>query len=186
MRPAAQAFGIVQLGLAVFVRSEDGSELQTILAEGAEAITIPVDINSIAGECALLAGIREQSLLLVAVGFVAIIWPLGVMMQVLPALAQEYAPESDFVAALKAIEKEGPASLDAAWPILAPVGAEAIARLVVAVRARRPSGSGASEGAASACRGEPPQPQHYSPPRCRASSATSSRRSSASRTLAVS
>ena len=51
-----------------------------------------------------------------------------------PAKQPAAAP---LLAALKTAEKEGPASLDAAWPILAPVGAEAIARLVVAVRASK-------------------------------------------------
>ena len=53
-----------------------------------------------------------------------------------PAKQPAAAP---LLAALKAAENEGPASLDAAWPILAPVGAEAIARLVVAVRASKPA-----------------------------------------------
>ena len=38
---------------SVFIRSEDGYELKTILAEGTEQITIPVNAQSIAGECAM-------------------------------------------------------------------------------------------------------------------------------------
>ena len=38
---------------SVFIRSEDGSELRTILAEGTEQITIPINGQSIAGECAM-------------------------------------------------------------------------------------------------------------------------------------
>ena len=38
---------------SVFIRSENGAELKTILADGAEQITIPADEHSIAGECAV-------------------------------------------------------------------------------------------------------------------------------------
>ena len=34
---------------SVFIRSEDGADLTTILAEGSEQITIPCDVHSIAG-----------------------------------------------------------------------------------------------------------------------------------------
>ena len=36
---------------SVFIRSEDGSQLKTILAEGSEQITVPADPHSIAGQC---------------------------------------------------------------------------------------------------------------------------------------
>ena len=38
---------------SVFIRSEDGSELTTILADASDQITIPADVHSIAGECAV-------------------------------------------------------------------------------------------------------------------------------------
>ena len=38
---------------SVFIRSEEKRELTTILAEGSEQITIPADVASIAGECAV-------------------------------------------------------------------------------------------------------------------------------------